>query len=249
MDAAVYRAHAELERDHWWFVGRRAVVAEVIARHVGPERARLILDVGCGTGGMLPLLARYGTVTGLEPEPYAVEHARRQPGDVEVIQGRVPDDVPSDARYDLVTAFDVIEHLEDDIGALRAMAAASRPGGTVLVTVPAEPLLWSEHDVANGHFRRYRRRDLVGAMEQAGLTLSLVSGFNAVFLPPIAAIRLVRRLHTGARPGRSDFDLGVPPRPVNRVLARVLGGERKLVAGRGLPIGVSLIAVARVAPS
>lgn len=248
MDAAVYRAHAELERDHWWFVGRRAVVGDVIEHHIGKEIGR-ILDVGCGTGGMLPLLARFGDVTGVEPEPFAVDHARRQPVDAEVILGRVPEDVPPTADYDLVTAFDVIEHLEDDVGALRAMASAARAGGFVLVTVPAVPWLWSEHDVANGHVRRYRRSELIRVLREAGLDVRHLSSFNAVLFAPIAAVRLVGRLRRKARPGRSDFDMGVPPKPVNRVLARGLGAERRFVSGRGLPIGVSLIAVARVEPS
>lgn len=248
MDAAVYRAHAELERDHWWFVGRRAVVGDVIEHHVGARIGR-ILDVGCGTGGMLPLLARFGGVTGLEPEPFAVDHARGQPVEAEVVLGRVPEDVPPTGDYDLVTAFDVIEHLADDVGALRAMAAAARPGGSVLVTVPAVPWLWSEHDVANGHFRRYRRSDLARVLKEAGLEVRHLSSFNAVLFAPIAAVRLAGRLRRKDRPGRSDFDMGIPPRPVNRGLALALGGERRLVSRRGLPIGVSLIAVARVGPS
>jgi SAM-dependent methyltransferase len=248
VDAAVYRAHAELERDHWWFVGRRAVVGDVLERHVGTRVGR-ILDVGCGTGGMLPLLARFGDVTALEPEPFAVDHARRQPVEAEVVLGRVPEDVPATADFDLVTAFDVIEHLEDDVGALRSMASATRPGGTVLVTVPALPWLWSEHDVANGHFRRYRRRDLARVLDEAGMDVRHLSFFNAVLFAPIAAVRLVGRLRRAERPGRSDFDMGLPPKPVNRLLAGLLGGERRLVSGRGLRLGVSLIAVARVGPS
>ena len=248
MDAAVYRAHAELERDHWWFVGRRAVVADVIEHHIGTKVGR-ILDVGCGTGGMLPLLASFGGVTAVEPEPFAVDRARRQPVEAEVILGRVPEDVPATADFDLVTAFDVIEHLDDDVGALRAMASAARAGGSVLVTVPAVPWLWSEHDVANGHFRRYRRSDLIGVLNEARLDVHHVSFFNAVLFAPIAAVRLVGRLRRKERPGRSDFDMGAPPKPVNRVLARALGAEQRLVSGRGLPIGVSLIAVARVGPS
>lgn len=246
MDASVYRAHAEMEFVHWWFVGRRAVVAEVIEHHVGRQALGRILDVGCGTGGMLPLLAGYGSVTAVEREPYAVAHARRQPVTVEVVEGAIPDDVPRTGDHDLVTAFDVIEHVEDDTAALGALAAAARPGGAVLVTVPALPWLWSEHDVANGHFRRYRRRELVDAMTRAGLAVRHVSYFNAFLLPPIAGVRLAARLRRSARPGRSDFDLGVPPAIVNRLLASILAAERRIVAGRGLPAGVSLIAVGRV---
>jgi len=246
VDAALYRAHADMERAHWWFVGRRAVVAEVIERHLRPLPVGRILDVGCGTGGMLPLLTRYGEVTAIEPEPYAVAHARAQPAAAVVIQGRVPEDVPAGYGFDLVTAFDVIEHVEDEGAALGALVAATRPGGSVLVTVPALPILWSEHDVANGHHRRYLRGDLIRAMTASGLAIRQVSYFNTALLPPIAALRLAGRLRRRPRPGRSDFDLGVPPAVLNRMLARLLASERRLVAGRGLPAGVSLVALARL---
>lgn len=241
----MYRAHATLERDHWWFVGRRAVVAEVIERRLGTEGVGPVLDVGCGTGGMLPLLARYGEVTALEAEPFAVTHARSQPVTAEVVEGRVPHDVPRQGHYGLVTAFDVIEHLEDDVGALRAMKEAARPGGAVVVTVPAFAWLWSEHDVANGHYRRYDRRGLVRVIGEAGLDVRHASYFNSVLLPPIAAVRVLGRLRRTERHGRSDFELGTPPKPVNALLTTALRSERRLVAGPGLPVGVSLIAVAR----
>lgn len=240
----MYQAHADLERDHWWFVGRRAVVAEVIERRIGPGVVGPVLDLGCGTGGMLPLLSRYGPVTGIEPELFAVERARRQDFGGRVLQGAIPDDVPRSGDHALVTAFDVIEHLDDDVGALRAMRDAARPTGHVLVTVPALTWLWSGHDVANGHKRRYHRRGLVEALQGAGLQVCHVSYFNAALLAPIAAIRLLGRLRPGTRPGRSDFDLGIPPAPANRALAATLGAERRLVAGPGLPVGVSLIALA-----
>lgn len=245
MDAALYRAHAEMEREHWWFVGRRAIVGDVMDRWVGAGDVGRVLDLGCGTGGMLPLLARYGTVTAVEPEPYAVSHARDQPGGATVVHGEIPDNVPQTHDFGLVTAFDVIEHLDDDVGAIRAMKGAARPGGVVLVTVPALACLWSEHDVANGHRRRYTSGILVEALTKVGLAVEHVSYFNLALLPPIAAVRFAGRLRLRPQQGRNDFELGIPPTPVNRVLAAVLGAERRLVARRGLPVGVSLIAVAR----
>lgn len=244
MDPALYRAHAELETTHWWFVGRRAIIAAVLDRRLGPVAPGPVLDLGSGTGGMLPLLARYGEVTAVESEAYAVDHARRQPVAATVIHGGIPEDVPPSGDYRLVTAFDVIEHLDDDVGALRAMKAAARPDGAVVVTVPALSWLWSEHDVANHHRRRYSRRGLLDVMGRAGLDVRHVSYFNSALLPAVAAVRLAGRLRRSRPQGRSDFEMGLPPKMANRALSVLLASERSLVAGPGLPIGVSLIALA-----
>jgi SAM-dependent methyltransferase len=243
VERSLYEEHATLEQDHWWFVARRAIVASVLARHLPPVDSRRVLDVGCGTGGMLPMLARFGDVTGLESEAMAVEHCHRAYGTFEVRQGDIPDDVPSDASFDVVTAFDVIEHIGDDLGALGALRAALRPGGTAVVTVPALSWLWSDHDVVNGHHRRYERRGLIDVLERAELSLVHVSSFNTVLLPGIALARLAQRLRP--RPVSPNSDFTMPSAPVNAVLTRVMAAERSLVAHRGLPIGVSLVAVAR----
>lgn len=244
MDEVLYDQHACLERHHWWFTARRAIVEAVLARHLVAEGERHILDVGCGTGGMLPLLARFGRVRGLEAEESAVARCRADAVGYDVDLGIIPDDVPSDGTYDLVTAFDVIEHLVDDLGALGALTAAVRPGGSVVVTVPSLMWLWSDHDVVNGHRRRYTRAGLIDLFARSGLTLRHVSSFNTVLLPAVAASRLAQRLRP-SRPGaspRSDFSM--PPSLINRILARAMSVERSVVAGRGLPIGVSLVAVA-----
>lgn len=128
------------------------------------------------------------------------------------------------------------------------MREAARPGGAVVVTVPALAWLWSEHDVANGHYRRYDRRALVRVIGEAGLDVRHASYFNSVVLPPIAAVRVLGRLRRTERRGRSDFELGTPPKPVNALLTAALRSERRLVAGPGLPVGVSLIAVAQARP-
>jgi SAM-dependent methyltransferase len=162
MDRSLYEEHALLESDHWWFVARRSILSTVLARHLpetpGPRR---ILDVGCGTGGMLPMLASFGEVSGIEGEELAVEHCAAAFGQFDVRRGDIPDDVPDDGSFDVATAFDVIEHTDDDLGALRALRAAVHPGGTVVVTVPALSWLWSDHDVVNGHKRRYTRATLL----------------------------------------------------------------------------------------
>ena len=137
MERSLYEEHALLERDQWWFVARRAILETILTRHLADTPDRRILDVGCGTGGMLPLLSRFGTVSGMESEPVAVEHCRTTFGDFNVQQGEIPIDVPADGSFDVVTAFDVIEHVDDDLGALESFRAALRPGATAVITVPA----------------------------------------------------------------------------------------------------------------
>jgi SAM-dependent methyltransferase len=243
MDQALYREHAQLERDHWWFVGRRAIVERVLASTLPAAPDRRILDVGCGTGGMLPMLAGFGHVEGLEPEQVAVDHCRTAFPDYEVRQGRVPDEVPSDGSFDLVTAFDVVEHIADDREATERLRAAVRPGGHVAVTVPALMQLWSDHDVRNGHHRRYTRPELAELLVTTGLDLRHVSYFNTALLPVVASARLAQRLRRRAPEHHSDFSMPSPR--VNRLLTGLFRSERSLVARPGLPIGVSLIAVAQ----
>lgn len=243
MDRTLYEQHAALERDHWWFVGRRAVVAAVLDAHV-PRPIGRIFDAGCGTGGMLPMLAERGEVVGIEVEPTAVEHCHRTHPTADVRRGDVPGDVPRDGSFDLACAFDVIEHLADDVAALGALRDAVRPGGHVVVTVPALPWLWSDHDVVNGHHRRYTDRMLTAAVAAAGLDLVHRSYFNTALLPAVAAARLSQRLRPRRATPTSDFS-SMPGPAANRVLAAIFGAERHVAARRRLPIGVSLIAVAR----
>jgi SAM-dependent methyltransferase len=243
VDRLLYDEHASLERDHWWFVGRRAIVRAVLARHLPQVAERRILDVGCGTGGMLPLLSDFGRVRGLEAEPLAVEHCHAAYGEFDVQRGEIPADVPTDGSLDVVTAFDVIEHIEDDLGALRSFREALHAGGTAVVTVPALQWLWSDHDVVNGHQRRYTRGRLVDVLRAAGFDVEHVSYFNTLLLPTVAAARLAQRLRRRPTAPHSDFTMPSPA--VNKVLTRVLSCERGAVANRGLPVGVSIIAIAR----
>lgn len=244
MDRSLYEEHAALERDQWWFVSRRAIILRVLRAHLGVQEDRRILDVGCGAGGMLPMLAELGTVEGIEPDAESVEHAHEAFPGFSVRRGVVPDDIPDDGRFDLVTAFDVIEHIEDDLGAVVAMRHAVRDDGTVVVTVPALPWLWSEHDELNGHHRRYTEAALRSVLTRAGLSVRHVSHFNTALLPAVAGARLLQRLRPA--PATASSDLSMPPAPVNRLLRRIMSSEAPLAARRGLPIGVSLIAVADV---
>lgn len=236
----VYLRMREFEDHHWWFVGRRRIVRAVIARYAPLPPGAAILDAGCGTGGNLSMLAPLGTVVGLEPDATALELARGRSEAGEIRIGSLPGDLPFDSEtFDLVVLLDVLEHVEEDRASLRSLAGVLKPGGHLVMTVPAFPFLWSGHDETHQHRRRYRRRGLVEKLTGAGLQLRCVSYFNSLLFPPIAALRLLKR------DGKPGDDLWMPSPIVNGVLAAVLGAERFAVGRVPMPAGVSLIACAR----
>jgi SAM-dependent methyltransferase len=230
------------EDRHWWYRGRRTVLERVIDDLELPRPAR-ILDAGCGSGRNMVELARRGTVTGLELSPTSVSLAReRNVG--EVIEGSVLEMPFEPESFDLAVSLDVIEHLGDDLGALRELRRVVAPGGLLLVTVPAYGWLWSGHDEINHHHRRYTRRSLQRVAEQAGWRQARTTYFNSLLLPVAILLRALDRLNT--KTTESSLDLWVPPEPLNWLLERPLALEAALI-GRGgrIPAGLSLLAVFR----
>jgi trans-aconitate methyltransferase len=238
MDPAYVVVHLEEDREHWWFRGRQAVVLAVLGRVLGPGRHRL-LDLGCGSGNVLEALGRFGDAVGMDADASLVAAARA--AGLDVRQGRLPDDRVVPAGWpDVVLLLDVLEHLDDDVAALRTAHALLAPGGTLVVTVPAYRWLWSGHDVALGHRRRYRAAGLREALERAGFTPSYVSYFNTLLLPAVVLVRTWKILR-----GRPGHDLARPTAAVNGALARVFGLEAAIVPRWPMPCGASLLAVAR----
>lgn len=245
MDPQLYRQFAEQEDRHWWFAGRRAVVAACLERWLPPKADRALLDVGCGTGGMLPVLSRFGRVTAVESEPAALEVAARKAGaSAVVLPGRLPDQLPA-GRFDVVTAFDVIEHVPAPVESLAAMAGRLAADGRLIVTVPAFMFLWSEHDVLNHHYVRYTDALLREQLGAAGLDVLHTSYFNTWLFPAVAAVRAVQRVLPAWLRGPASSDLGLPPAPVNRALRTLFSSEAEVVSRVRVPAGVSLLAVAR----
>jgi SAM-dependent methyltransferase len=233
----------DIDGQHWWFAGRQQIVLGEIGRLPVAAPAR-VLDVGCGSGRILEQLSRLGSLAGLDSSEDSIAAARdRVVGDIRL---GLAESLPwEDESFDLVLALDVIEHTPDDRRTLREMLRVTRPGGRLVLTVPAYELLWSDHDVASGHYRRYRRRTLRPALIEAGWEVERLTAFNSWLLPAAALVRLAQRL-PGCRSADRLSDLDLSARPLDRLLvgpSRVEG--RVLRHGLDLPVGLSLLAVGR----
>jgi SAM-dependent methyltransferase len=234
----------QVEDRHWWFVGRRRIVLDQLSRYLTPAgsphapgcRDR-ILDLGCGTGGVLAHLGRFGLACGIDPSPEAVGYCHERGLPVALGSGL---ELPfRDGSFAAVLALDVIEHVEDDVGMLREARRVLRPGGIVVITVPALPWLWSSHDVVNHHFRRYMRATLSRAVRAGGLTPVKVSYYNALLLPLAVTRKVLHRLN-----GTGDH-LETLPGPANALLRTILTAELPAIRRLDLPLGASLVCTAR----
>jgi SAM-dependent methyltransferase len=239
MERAVYDRMAEIDEDHWWFTSRRKIIDQIIRKQVQPAPQARILEVGCGTGSNLALLQRFGRVEAIEPDDAARKLAGLR-GGVEVMDGMLPDGVTlDDAAYDLIVMLDVLEHIPDDGSALRALRPKLRRGGKILLTVPAVPWLWSAHDVAHHHERRYTASSLAKVVRASGYRIRYESHFNTILFPLIAMARGLGKLT-----GREGGDDAMPPPALNRIFGALFAAESAWVGRFSFPIGVSLGLVA-----
>src|SRR5215213_5011207 len=183
MERVVFERMADQDQHHWWFVARRRILAEVTRRVVRPQQEARLLEVGCGTGHNLGMLAQFGKLDACELDAVARGLASDRLGRP-VLEGRLPDLSMFDAgSYDVIALLDVLEHVPDDRGSLQAILKLLKPGGALLVTVPANKWMWSAHDVAHHHFRRYTKGELGHLFRQAGYDIQLNSYFNTLLFP------------------------------------------------------------------
>ncbi len=238
MERIVYDRMAELDSRHWWYRARREILADLIRRRIPLPDDPRILEIGCGTGHNLVMLKRFGRVDAVEIDGAARAIASQRLGHA-VMDAPLPQltGVPMGA-YDLIAMLDVLEHIDDDEAALVGVSRRLRPGGKILVTVPAHPWMWSAHDVVNHHKRRYTRRTLAAVVQKAGLKVEMLSWFNSLLFPLAAAARLAGRVT-----GKDDSDDKLPPAPVNRLFEAVFGLERYAIGRVPFPPGVSIAAI------
>lgn len=232
-----------LEDSYWWFVGRRELVRELLLRHRPHGSQLLTIDVGCGTGATLNAIADVGPAIGVDRSREALRFCRRR-GLRELVLAGAESLPVKTGSVDVLLALDLLEHIQDDGAAVREFSRVLRPGGVLLVTVPACPELWSEHDEALDHLRRYRARRLRRILLEAGFRIERLSPVITTLLLPIAALRLAQR----ALPRKKDAPetaFIIPPKAVNWVLTTLLRLERVWLRWLSLPVGVSLFAVAR----
>lgn len=239
MDRIVYDRMAAHDSTHWWYRARREILGDYLRRYGNLPREARILEIGCGTGHNLPMLARFGDVDAIEIDPAARAIASER-------LGRPVGDAPLPAlpgvargRYDLIAVLDVVEHIDDDVAALAAMRDCLAPGGKILIAVPAHQWMWSAHDVVNHHHRRYSKASLRAAMAKAGLTPTRFGYFNSLLFPLAAAARVAGRLS-----GRDDSDDSPPPAVINTVFEHIFRIERHLVGRVPMPPGVSILTLA-----
>ncbi|RBP51491.1 class I SAM-dependent methyltransferase [Arenicella xantha] len=245
MDEQVYKDMSVVEGEHWWFVARRQYLKRIIAKFVFRERVDLELcEIGSGTGGNLPLLAEFGNVTAIEMEPYARQFIEQRGLDnvVKVAGGSLPDDIDLTAQYDGVFLLDVVEHIQDDLAALKAVQKFIRKDGVLVTTVPAYQWLWSAHDVANHHCRRYTLPDYRRLLENAGYQVQYASYFNSVLFPLAVVERVSSRLKGAI--DNVDTGLSIPVGVINSTLKALFGLERLWAGILNIPFGLSMVVVA-----
>lgn len=245
MERRFYAEYAQVEATHWWFRGRHAILQALLPQILPPDDRPRILDVGCGTGHMLEFYEPYGEVLGLDIAAEALAFAREH-GDPHLLRGS-GDAIPLVREsFDLVSMLDIVEHVDDDAAVIAEGARCVRPGGALLVAVPAFQFLWGNQDTINHHKKRYRLRELTALVERAGLSIERATYCNTLLFPPIAAVRLLRRLVPAreATAVTSDFEMTTPG-VTNDLLAALFALEAIPLRSWNLPFGVTALVVGR----
>jgi 2-polyprenyl-3-methyl-5-hydroxy-6-metoxy-1,4-benzoquinol methylase len=241
MNIDMYRMFFQVQKKHWWFVTRKKIVLDTIDRYLNKNSHVKVLDIGCGSGVMLTALAELGQTFGMDMSDDAINFSKEIfSGQVE--KGFLPDQVPyEDNFFDLITALDVIEHIDQDVESLQAIHSRLVTDGKAVITVPAYMFLWSKFDEMNEHKRRYTLTELKTKLLQAGFTIEKISYYNTLLFPVVFVVRLLNNLLK--RDGASDIDM--PSLSVNFVLEKFFGIEKYLLRFINLPFGVSILAVVK----
>lgn len=240
MDANIFELCCLAEEDHWWFRARHEIIISTIEKIHKLRQGDSILDIGCGSGAFLEYFQKQGCkVTGIDSSYRAVERCRAR-GLANVIQGDVGYmKMPQDG-FDIVTMFDVLEHIDDDMHFLQTVRTLMQPKGCVLITVPAFQWLWTSHDEKNHHKRRYKADQILDLLNVSGLKPIHETYFNTLLFP----LALVRKFMDVFDRDISESGVAVPWAPVNHLFYEIFRLEKKIINNHRLPYGVSYIVAA-----
>ncbi len=242
MEAQSIQEYEKLEKYYWWFVGRRQIIGRVLEKYFSGEKLN-ILDWGCGPGGNFSLLGQYGQVLGVDASEESIS-ACKQKGITNVLQAVELSELKGGAQYDLVTNFDVLEHISDDRGFLQGLRTVVKPGGHVLVTVPAYQFLWSSLDEALGHKRRYTRKEISEKFARAGYQVMRASYFIFFLSPAFVGYRMFEKLIKKKSTSLSGSVIEFP-KLINWLFTKTLSLESILIPFISLPFGTSIIVLAK----
>jgi SAM-dependent methyltransferase len=234
----------DVQQQHFWFRARAEILLWLLRGRL--QDGDTVLDVGCGTGWLLSLLPPNLRLMGLDPSDHALSLAKKRleaksPLALDLRSGILPDKPAFDSECaDWIFLTDVLEHVEDDQGALEALRALLKTDGQMIITVPAFDFLWSQHDVEHRHFRRYRRKGLGELLEASGFTIETLSYYNCRLFPMVLLVRWLKKLL-----GREGDDMALPSPRINSLLRGIFAGEKHRLQKGSYPFGVSLIAVVK----
>ncbi len=251
MNKEYYQEYYRMEREHWWFLARAKILETLISSSIQPEKELKILNVGIATGASSEWLRKFGNVTSIEFDSDCCDFVREKLN-IQVIQGSITDLPFESSSFDLVCAFDVIEHVENDQRAADELNRVLKIGGYLFTTVPAYQILWSEHDEINHHYRRYRKNQFNSLfIVSPKLKVIKSSYFNSFMFLPIFIIRLLSKVFTN-KPNKknsvqqSDFERYKINKTINSLLYHFFFSERFILKnGLSFPFGVSILSIFR----
>jgi SAM-dependent methyltransferase len=243
MQQHTYAIMNRVEDSHWWYVGRRAILESFLEDIVRKTKIQNphILDVGCGTGGNLEMLEKFGAAEGVDVSDDALEFCKSK--GLKVHKGLAEKLPFADESFDVVTALDVVEHLDDDIAGLKEMHRVLKSGGKTLIFVPAFMWLWGVQDDVSNHRIRYTKKQIVERLQKAGFEIERATYANWTFFAPILAGRTLMKI-TGIKP-ESENNVNVSA--LNGVFGKLFGAEKFWLKNFDFPFGVSIVIVAKKA--
>tara|TARA_B100002052_G_C15767985_1_gene545591 strand:+ start:81 stop:827 length:747 start_codon:yes stop_codon:yes gene_type:complete len=240
MDRKNYDAEISLEKYHWWYVTRRSILKNICDNYIKNKKELSILEIGCGSGGNLSLLSKYGELYAMESDDFAIKNANSKKI-CEVRKGMLPDNIPYGKSFDIICLFDVLEHIQDDRLSLQTVNKYLNSDGKIILTVPAYMFLWSGHDIASHHKRRYTKGQIHQLLESTGFKKSYSSYFFSILFTILAPIRIIQKL-LDRKIVRHDIKR--ENSILNYLMIKIFSIESKLLPYFSLPFGVSIVTIA-----